>query len=208
MPACSEVPHASTRIACRSASSRVAQAELGKADAAVDEPALERAGDGRGLLVDLLEHEGRESRRGRPPPGRRRSSAARAPPGARASKISTPSARSATSSPSSTSSSWSVVSANAEIAEAMNCSPSPAPITSGASRRAPTRSAGLVGAHRDEREVAVQLGVGGADGVHEVALVQRADELRDGLGVGLGGELAGRRPRAPRAARRGSRRCR
>jgi hypothetical protein len=37
--------------------------------------------------------------------------------------------------------------------------------------------------------VAVELGVRRADGRHEIALVQRADELRDRLGVGLRGEL-------------------
>ena len=47
--------------------------------------------------------------------------------------------------------------------------------------------AGLVGAHRDERVVALELVVGGADGLGEAA--ERhvvGDEVRDDLGVGLG----------------------
>ena len=49
---------------------------------------------------------------------------------------------------------------------------------------------GLVEAHRDEREVALQLGVGGAHGLGEVAGVVVGDQVGDHLGVGLGGEGA------------------
>jgi hypothetical protein len=48
----------------------------------------------------------------------------------------------------------------------------------------------LVGRHRDERVVALELGVGGAHGLAEAA--ERhvvGDEVRDDLGVGLGGEV-------------------
>ena len=78
---------------------------------------------------------------------------------------------------------------NAGIAEPMNCSPSPRPMISGHSLRAPTSTPGLVGAHRDERVVAAQLGVGGADRVEQAALREVVgDQVRDHLGVGLGGE--------------------
>ena len=49
---------------------------------------------------------------------------------------------------------------------------------------------GLVGAHRDERVVALELGVGGAHGLDEAA--ERhvvGDEVGDDLGVGLRGEV-------------------
>ena len=48
--------------------------------------------------------------------------------------------------------------------------------------------AGLVGAHRDERVMAAKLGVRGADGLHEVAVVVARDEVGDHLGIGLRGE--------------------
>ena len=78
---------------------------------------------------------------------------------------------------------------NAGMAEATNCSPSPRPMTSGHSLRAPTSDVGLVEAHRDERVVALELGVGGAHGLGERAgrHVVR-DQVRDHLGVGLRGE--------------------
>ena len=45
---------------------------------------------------------------------------------------------------------------------------------------------GLVGAHRDERVVALELGVGGADGLGEAAARHVVgDEVGDDLGVGL-----------------------
>ncbi len=59
---------------------------------------------------------------------------------------------------------------------------------------------GLVEAHRDEREVAVQLGVGGAHGVGEVARVVVGDQVGDHLGVGLGGEGAALARSGARAA--------
>ena len=58
--------------------------------------------------------------------------------------------------------------------------------TSGHSLRAPTSTSGLVGAHRDEGVVAAQLGVGGADGLDQVAVVVAGDQVGDDLGVGLG----------------------
>ena len=77
----------------------------------------------------------------------------------------------------------------AGIAEAMKLSPSPRPTTSGHSLRAPTSTLGLVGGHRDERVVAAQLVVGQADGLDQVAVEVRGDQVRHHLGVGLGGEL-------------------
>ena len=69
---------------------------------------------------------------------------------------------------------------------------------------------GLVERHRDERVVALELGVGGAHGLGQRAGRQVvADEVRDDLGVGLARELE--RPCRPGASlqRRGSsRRCR
>ena len=47
----------------------------------------------------------------------------------------------------------------------------------------------LVGVHRDEGVVAAQLGVGGAGGGGEVAVVVVGDQVGDHLGVGLGGEV-------------------
>ena len=47
---------------------------------------------------------------------------------------------------------------------------------------------GLVEAHRDERIVALELGVGGAYRVGKVAGVVVGDQMRDDLGVGLRGE--------------------
>jgi hypothetical protein len=44
---------------------------------------------------------------------------------------------------------------------------------------------GLVGAHRYERVVAAQLGVGAADRLHEVALVVACDQVGHHLGIGL-----------------------
>ena len=49
---------------------------------------------------------------------------------------------------------------------------------------------GLVEAHRDERVVALELGVGGAHGLAEVVLVELGDQVGDHLGVGLGAEHA------------------
>src|SRR6185436_12464066 len=104
---------------------RVAQAELGQPDPAVDEPALERAGDGRGLLVDLLEHVRREPAAvGRLPGDVERLRLALHGGARRVEDLDALGAH------------------RDELAEAMNCSPSPAPITSGASRRAPTSRPG------------------------------------------------------------------
>ena len=93
---------------------------------------------------------------------------------------------------SSSSTSWTrrVSRRKAGIAEATKLSPSPTPTTSGHSLRAPTSRSGLVGVHRDEGVVAAQLGVGGAHGLDEVAVVVRGDQVGDDLGVGLGAELA------------------
>ena len=74
---------------------------------------------------------------------------------------------------------------NAGIAEAMNCSPSPRPMISGHSLAGADQQARLVGAHRHERIVAAELGVGGADRDDEVAVVVIGDQVRDHLGVGL-----------------------
>ena len=52
----------------------------------------------------------------------------------------------------------------------------------------PDQQAGLVGAHRHERVVAAEVGVGRADGVDQVAVVVVGDQVGDHLGVGLGGE--------------------
>ena len=41
---------------------------------------------------------------------------------------------------------------------------------------------------RDEREVALELAVGGLDRLDEVAVVVALDQVRDDLGVGLGAE--------------------
>ena len=48
---------------------------------------------------------------------------------------------------------------------------------------------GLVGVHGDEGVVAAQLGEGGADGGGEVAVVVARDQVGDDLGVGFGAEL-------------------
>ena len=53
----------------------------------------------------------------------------------------------------------------------------------------PDQALGLVGVHGDEGVVAAQLGVGGANGGGEVAVVVAGDQVGDDLGVGLGGEL-------------------
>ena len=53
----------------------------------------------------------------------------------------------------------------------------------------------------DEREVALELGVRGAHGRDEIAVVVALDEVRDDLGVGLGAELVA----LPRSAARSSR---
>ena len=50
----------------------------------------------------------------------------------------------------------------------------------------------LAGGEGDERVVAAQLGVGGAHGLEQVAVVVVGDEVGDHLGVGLGGEHGGR----------------
>ena len=72
------------------------------------------------------------------------------------------------------------------MAEARNVSPSPRPTISGHSLRAPTSRSGSSSAHRDEREVALELGVGGAHGLDEVAGGEVVgDEVGDDLGVGL-----------------------
>jgi hypothetical protein len=52
----------------------------------------------------------------------------------------------------------------------------------------PDQAPGLVGVHGDEGVVAAQLGIGGADRGGEVALVVGGDQVGDDLGVGLGGE--------------------
>ena len=78
----------------------------------------------------------------------------------------------------------------AGIAEAMKFSPSPMPTTSGHSLRAPTSRSGSSARHRDEGVVAAQLGVGRA--ARPPAGRRRRwldDQVRDHLGVGLGGEL-------------------
>ena len=51
------------------------------------------------------------------------------------------------------------------------------------------KHAGVIAMDDDEREVALELGEREPDGLDEVALVVPLDEVRDGLGVGLGGEL-------------------
>ena len=58
--------------------------------------------------------------------------------------------------------------------------------------------AGLVRGHRDERVVAAQVGVRAPHRLDEVAVVVVGDEVRDHLGVGLGGERGalGDQPRA------------
>ena len=48
--------------------------------------------------------------------------------------------------------------------------------------------AGVVAMDRDEGEVALELGVRASHGLDEVALVVLLDQVRDGLGVGLGRE--------------------
>ena len=46
----------------------------------------------------------------------------------------------------------------------------------------------MVVVDHDEREVALELGEREPHGLDEIALVVALDEVRDGLGVGLGGE--------------------
>ena len=57
---------------------------------------------------------------------------------------------------------------------------------------------GLVQAHRHERVVALEFGIGSTHRLGEVVVVVRGDQVRDHLGVGLGGEhAAGGRSGAP-----------
>ena len=49
---------------------------------------------------------------------------------------------------------------------------------------------GFVGGHRDERVVAAELVVRHAHGLDQVAVVVARDQVRDHLGVGVGGELS------------------
>ena len=55
---------------------------------------------------------------------------------------------------------------------------------------------GLVVVDDDEREVAVEALVHRADGLDEVAVVGRLEQVRDHLGVGLGAEDVAAAPRA------------
>ena len=71
----------------------------------------------------------------------------------------------------------------------MNCSPSPRPDDQRALLARADEHVGLVEAHRDERVVPLELVVGGAHGLGEVALVEVGDQVRDHLGVGLGAEV-------------------
>ena len=178
------------RIALRSASSASREAELRQVDLAVDQAAVERAGHGGRLLVDLLEHE-------------RLVAGAVGRLAGDVDRLRLAGDRSAV---------------RVEDLDALGAQDDELAVlheqqlvgrvrergdrrrdellaVAGADhqRRLAARAdeeAGLVGAHRDEREVAVELGVRGADGLDEVALVERADELRDGLGIGLRRELA------------------
>ncbi len=102
----------------------------------------------------------------------------------------TPSGRRTTISSFSTNCTRRVCARKAGTAEATNCSPSPRPTTSGHSRRAPTSSSGSSAWMRHERVVAAQLGERGPHGSDQVTLVVTRDEVRDDLGVGLGGEDA------------------
>ncbi len=49
--------------------------------------------------------------------------------------------------------------------------------------------AGVVVVDDDEGEMPFELEVGAADGLHEIALVVRLDQVRHRFGVGLGGEV-------------------
>ena len=55
---------------------------------------------------------------------------------------------------------------------------------------------GLVVVDHDEGEVALEPRVDGAHRLDEVAVVVGLEQVRDHLGVGLGGERCGRPPRA------------
>ena len=66
----------------------------------------------------------------------------------------------------------------------------PAADDQGALPARPDQHLGLLDAHRHEREVALELGVGGAHGGGQVVLVVLGDQVGDDLGVGLGAEHA------------------
>ena len=70
----------------------------------------------------------------------------------------------------------------------MNCSPSPVADDQRTFAPRADQDPGLVGAHGDERVVPAQLGVGGADGGEQIAVVVMGNQVGDHLGVGLGGE--------------------
>ncbi len=77
----------------------------------------------------------------------------------------------------------------AGIAEAMNCSSSPLPTTSGVSLPHGDQRVRLVDAHRHERVVSLHL-ERRAGPPRQVAVVVMGDQVGDDLGVGLGAELA------------------
>ena len=163
--------------------------ELGEVHAVRADGAVgDRLGDGVGLLVDLLEHEGLVAALlggvGVPVDlvrlalerARRRRSGTR-----RRRRVSTTS--------SSSSSAWTVRvwARKAGMPEARNCSPSPRPTISGHSLRAPTSTPGSSAAIGHERVVAAQAVVRAPRGLDEAVLVEVVrDQVRDHLDVGLG----------------------
>ena len=154
------------------------------ADAVAD-----RLGDGLGLLVDLLEHERLEARLSPRPrrPSRARPARARRGFHPRAG-TSAPSGRSATISPSPGNCTVRVSRRNAAAFEARNISPEPDPDDERHLVARADEEAGVVVVDHDEREVPLELVEREPDGLDEVALVVALDEVRDGLGVGLGRE--------------------
>ena len=77
---------------------------------------------------------------------------------------------------------------NAAAFDARNISPSPTPTTSGTVLAGADEQPGMLVVDDDEREVPLELREREANGLDEVALVVALDQMRDGLGVRLGGE--------------------
>ena len=176
----------------------------------VGEPIGERLRDRVRLLVDLLQHEGRVARLfGGILVPRDLLDLALDRLAGRAAELDAEPARTVTISSSPTSCTRRVSRRKAGIAEATKCSPSPTPITSGQSLRAPTIVSGSSARHRDERVVAAQVEVREARRLGQVSGAERLevllDQVRDRLCVGLGGEVVALGLELPRAARRSSR---
>ena len=188
----------------------VVELDLGEVDPLVAGQAVgDRLGDGVGLFVDLLQHEGLIAALlgGVGVPGRslRRRGSTGSPS---ASVIVTPPASIVTISP------FSISIARAGVGEegrdrrgeeglALADPGDQRALLAGADQ-----PPGLVGVHGDEGVVAAQLGEGGAHRGGEVAVVVAGDQVGDDLGVGLGGERLPFGLQLGAAASRGSRRSR